>query len=276
MAWIEVHDTLPDHDKVIQVSEELRLDKDAVVGKLIRLWHWTLQNRETGAFTRRDMETIAEVMRFKGKPERLFSALILARLLDDHEDGTYTIHGWYKRVGMLLEKREVIRAQDRERQRKKRDKDRDSNTCVTRDTERNNAVTVPIPYHIDTEDTTATTACAREPADVDNVDNLENVENVTLEQMQTTMERFHAGMLTGLTRDKLTLLSVYELITEYAQFFRGKDGANAKEIVTGLISDFGYDLVRKCIHEVGARAAPNIPGVPAVYIRKTCEHRIGA
>lgn len=158
MAWIELHDTLPDHDKVIAVATALNVDKDLVVGKLVRLWTWALANREDGVFRMRDIATIAEVMRFKGKPQRLVDALVQSRLLDCVDD-TYIIHDWDERVGMLLAKREVTRSQARERQRKKREQ----NGNVTRDnsvTDENvtgechacHAVTVPKPYQKDDDD----------------------------------------------------------------------------------------------------------------------------
>lgn len=121
MSWIELHDTLPDHDKVLQVADALSLDKDMVVGKLVRLWTWALNNREDGRFLERDLSTIAEVMRFKGKPIKLVTALVEARLLDADEKG-YIIHGWAERVGMLLAKREEARAKTRARVRKHRSK----------------------------------------------------------------------------------------------------------------------------------------------------------
>jgi len=106
MAWIELHDTLPDHDKVLDVSEALKMDKDMVVGKLVRLWTWALNNREDGIFKARDIATIAEIMRYKGKPKNLVDALVRARLLDQAGDA-YVIHDWDERVGMLLAKLET-------------------------------------------------------------------------------------------------------------------------------------------------------------------------
>lgn len=128
MAWIELHDTLPDHDKVLDVAEALKMDKDLVVGKLVRLWTWALNNREEGAFKARDIQTIAEVMRYKGKPQKLVGALVEAKLLDKTDSG-YFIHDWDERVGMLLAKREASRSQARDRKRKQREKD----GYVTRD-----------------------------------------------------------------------------------------------------------------------------------------------
>ena len=82
MAWIELPDTLPDHPKVIDLAELLRLDKDAVVGKLVRLWTWALGSREDGRLRSRDMQTLADVMRWKGKAQRLVDALVEVRLRD--------------------------------------------------------------------------------------------------------------------------------------------------------------------------------------------------
>lgn len=158
MAWIEVHDTLPDHPKILDLSGELRLDKDVIVGKLVRWWVWSLANREDGVFTKRDFPTIAEVMRFRGKPERLANALVKFKLLDQEGDA-FIIHDWDEHVAMLLAKREATRAQTRQRVQKFRDKKRngvtvtDGNGDVTRYGNECNAATVP--NHISTTSTTA-------------------------------------------------------------------------------------------------------------------------
>lgn len=167
MAWIELHDTLPDHDKVLSVAETLNLDKDLVVGKLVRLWVWALNNREDGTFKSRDISTIAEIMRFKGKPQKLIEALAAARLLDRIEDTLtgelyYTIHDWDERVGMLLAKRETVRAQTKARVQKHRSKKAASEevthcnalqpSYTMPDVTQCNAATVPKPYQDDDDD----------------------------------------------------------------------------------------------------------------------------
>ena len=108
MAWIELHDTLPDHKQVLAVATALKADKDLIVGKLVRLWVWALNNREDGRFIMQDVATIAEIMRFKGKPQKLITALLDARLLD-YDGCNYMIHDWDERVGMPLAKRETSR-----------------------------------------------------------------------------------------------------------------------------------------------------------------------
>lgn len=149
MAWIELHDTLPDHRKVLAVATALKLDKDLVIGKLVRLWTWALNNRENGHFSAQDVNTIAEIMRYKGKPQRLIDALCDAALLD-YDGSSYVIHDWEEHVGMLLAKRETSRSQARDRKRRQRERQRDisegCHTGVTRDSHACHAVTVPKPY----------------------------------------------------------------------------------------------------------------------------------
>lgn len=150
MAWIELHDTLPDHPKVIDLADLLKLDKDAVVGKLVRLWTWALNSREDGFLRAKDIVTVADVMRFKGKPQRLVEALVEVQLLDQSEGG-YTIHDWDEHVAMLMEKREMKREKDRLRKQRQREKSHAGHADVTRDMDvtchDGHAVTVPKPYH---------------------------------------------------------------------------------------------------------------------------------
>ena len=136
MAWIELHDNLPDHPKVIEAALLLKMDKDLLVGKLVRLWTWALNNREDGTFSPGDYATIAETMRFKGKPSRLVDALLQARLLDELPTGELAIHGWDERVGILIERRNAQREYGRRKNQLYSDmrltkaiKKRDGNVC---------------------------------------------------------------------------------------------------------------------------------------------------
>ena len=120
MAWIEAHDTLPDHPKVLRAARTLRMDSDALVGKLIRLWTWALNNRENGALSDLDATVLHRILNYNGRPEKLLSALLEARLLDTLPEGGYAIHDWDEHTGRLMEQRDRKRAQARERQRRRR------------------------------------------------------------------------------------------------------------------------------------------------------------
>ena len=99
MAWIEAHDELPDHPKTVLYAYELKIDKDAMTGKMLRFWTWALQNRRSGFIPYSDMQTVAERMRWTKKPQRLFDVLCMippgfrGGFLDP-VDGGYVIHDW--------------------------------------------------------------------------------------------------------------------------------------------------------------------------------------
>ena len=173
MAWIELHDTLPDHPKVIDLADLLRLDKDAVVGKLVRLWTWALNSREDGFLRAKDIATVADVMRFKGKPQRLIEALVKVQLLDQAEDG-YTIHDWDEHVAMLMDRREEKRKQTADRVKRFRERKKQAGVTPcnalqeryeTPESNACNARTVPnrtIPNDIDIMTDTISVSPARE------------------------------------------------------------------------------------------------------------------
>lgn len=143
MAWIEAHDTLPDHPKVLRAAKMLRLDSDALVGKLLRLWTWALSNREDGILSDLDAGVLHRIMNYGGKADKLLAALTEVRLLDALPDGRYAIHDWDEHVAMLMEQRDRKRTQARERQRRRRaagaapearEEDAPCHAPVTRDT----------------------------------------------------------------------------------------------------------------------------------------------
>lgn len=115
MAWIEVHDTLPDHPKVLRAAKTLKLDSDALVGKLVRLWVWALGNREDGVLNDLDADRLDVIMQYRGKASALLEALVANRLLDALPGEHYMIHDWDEHVMMLRDKREEKRKQNAER-----------------------------------------------------------------------------------------------------------------------------------------------------------------
>jgi hypothetical protein len=47
-AWIKIEDTTPDKPEVWAMAEQLGIDADAVVGKLVRIWIWADQQTVNG------------------------------------------------------------------------------------------------------------------------------------------------------------------------------------------------------------------------------------
>lgn len=191
MAWIEVHDTLPDHPKVLRAAKALKLDSDALVGKLVRLWVWALGNREDGVLNDLDADRLDVIMQYKGKASALLEALVTNRLLDALPDEHYMIHDWDEHVMMLRDKREEKRKQNAERVKryrnaKKRMESENCNADVTHECNADvthyngvtcnasNARTVPNRTIDDLNDDPTTLAvCARETAPLP-VDNFED------------------------------------------------------------------------------------------------------
>lgn len=191
MAWIDVHDTLPDHPKVLRAAKTLKLDSDALVGKLVRLWVWALGNREDGMLNDLDADRLDVIMQYKGKSSALLEALVANRLLDALPDEHYMIHDWDEHVMMLRDKREEKRKQNAERVKryrnaKKRMESENCNADVTHECNADvmryngvtcnasNARTVPNRTIDDLNDDPTTLAvCARETAPLP-VDNFED------------------------------------------------------------------------------------------------------
>lgn len=169
MAWIEVHTNLPDHPKVLRAAKALKLDSDALVGKLIRLWTWALENREDGIINDLDVDRLFRLMNFDGDNHRLLDVMVEQGLLDDLGDGSYSIHDWMEHVEMLMDKREKRRKQTADRVKRYRERqkqqtavdvtqnsvtcnalhERYSNADVTQKSNACNARTVPnrtVPY----------------------------------------------------------------------------------------------------------------------------------
>lgn len=199
MAWIEVHDTLPDHPKVLRAAKALKLDSDALVGKLVRLWVWTLGNREDGVLNDLDADRLDVIMQYKGKASALLEALVVNRLLDALPDEHYMIHDWDEHVMMLRDKREEKRKQNAERVKryrnaKKRMESENCNADVMHECNADvthyngvtcnasNARTVPNRTIDDLNDDPTTLAvCARETAPLP-VDNFEDQVRETISE----------------------------------------------------------------------------------------------
>lgn len=147
MAWIEVHTNLPDHPKVLRAAKALRIDSDALVGKLIRLWTWALENREDGLLDDLDADKLYRLMNYDGDNSELIAVLVRYGLLDEQENGCYSIHDWIEHVEMLMDKREKRRKQTADRVKRFREKQKQQAECLSNDNcnalqERYSSVTV--------------------------------------------------------------------------------------------------------------------------------------
>lgn len=111
ITWFAVDCNLYTHPKLMQLAAALKIDADAAAGKLGRLWAWAKQaGNETGDISWMPESEIADIMRWKKKPDALIASLIQCGFLDRTGSGL-RIHGWEELNGKLQSKKRA----DRER-----------------------------------------------------------------------------------------------------------------------------------------------------------------
>ncbi|HBL84285.1 MAG: hypothetical protein A2Y17_07480 [Clostridiales bacterium GWF2_38_85] len=114
MAWIELHQTLPQNKKILRLMSLLRIDSPQAVGHLCMLWLWALDNAQDGDLSQFLNSELAFVSGWRKKPDDFVNSLISAGFLEEDKK----IHDWYDYAGKLIDKRKS----DAERKRASRDK----------------------------------------------------------------------------------------------------------------------------------------------------------
>lgn len=115
MAWIESHQTLQRHPKVIGLAAKARLSKAAVIGHLHMLWWWAMDYAPTGDLSQFDPSLVAAAAEWDGDSDNWMTLLKEFRWVD--QDGH--LHNWEQYAGRLLE----IRKKDRKRKSERRAED---------------------------------------------------------------------------------------------------------------------------------------------------------
>lgn len=105
--WLEVHQSLQRHPKLLRLSAKLRIHKAQSAGHLLFLWLWTLDYAPTGDLSAFGPAEISAAAECSFDAELFVQALRETGWID--EDGK--LHDWHEYAGKLLDKREA----DRER-----------------------------------------------------------------------------------------------------------------------------------------------------------------
>jgi DnaD/phage-associated family protein len=121
MAWIEVHQTLSKHRKVIKAvgclsvdrattdgrpADRPTVDRHKFIGHLLELWWWALDNVPSDGFMGHISNAeIAIAAEWDGDPDLFAKTLIEVGFIDENPQGRW-LHDWYDYAGKLLEKRE--------------------------------------------------------------------------------------------------------------------------------------------------------------------------
>lgn len=110
MAWIELHQTLPRHPKLIRLAAKLRIPRAQAAGHLTFLWLWTLDYAPTGDLSAFGPAEISAAADFSGDPEAFAAALRETEWMD--RDGH--VHDWEEYAGRLVSARERNKARMRD------------------------------------------------------------------------------------------------------------------------------------------------------------------
>lgn len=119
MTWIELHDTVIDHPKVLDASDALGISNITLVGHLAAMWTWAIDSAPGGGSL--SARAIASGARWAGDKDVFAEALVAVRLLERDGD-RYRIHDWDEYTSKLTDKRELRRASNREAQRRRRER----------------------------------------------------------------------------------------------------------------------------------------------------------
>ena len=110
--WIEIHQSLPTHRKIVSAGHLLNVPRMSLIGHMVCLWTWALDNAESGNLTGLSPEVIALGAQWVGDPDAFVNALIQVGFLDQTQN-QLRIHDWNDYAGRLIARRIA----DRERKR---------------------------------------------------------------------------------------------------------------------------------------------------------------
>ena len=164
--WIQVEDTIRDHDKIFNLSDTLGISDAHAIGLMVCLWVWASSNAPDGDLTNFPPRAIAAAAKWDKtgakSAGRFYDALLEARLLERLEDGRIVIRNWDKHASLIMDyidqQREKTNARvKRYRERKKSKKAApESSESVTRNVSQSqdcnvsvtlqNGDVTPIPY----------------------------------------------------------------------------------------------------------------------------------
>lgn len=165
--WIQVEDTIREHDKIFNLSDELGIPDAYAIGLMVCLWTWASSNAPDGDLSNFPPRAIASAAKWDKTgakaSARFYDALFKVKFLEKLEDGRIVIRNWEKYAALIMDYAEQQREKTRERVKRYRDrkkKQKSASTepektpcnvsqtekCNVTDTLQNDDVT-PIPNH---------------------------------------------------------------------------------------------------------------------------------
>jgi hypothetical protein len=98
MAWIESHQDLEEHPKILWLCNKTGWNLDEAIGKLHRLWWWSLKYAEDGDLNKYEPSQYLVRLNSKLNPQELYEALQEANFIEKNG----LIHDWLDYAGRYL------------------------------------------------------------------------------------------------------------------------------------------------------------------------------
>lgn len=65
MAWIEAHQELSNHRKIIRLKNLLKIPKTEAIGTIMMLWWWSVDNAPSGDLSNITADELAEIVDYR-------------------------------------------------------------------------------------------------------------------------------------------------------------------------------------------------------------------
>lgn len=114
MAWIEVHQSLLTHRKTLALADALDIPPVYVLGHVVSLWLWSLDNAPDGDLSGLSPRILALAAQWPGDPKLFRQAMVTVGFIDDSDERS-DLHDWLDYAGRLAERREKERERSRDR-----------------------------------------------------------------------------------------------------------------------------------------------------------------
>lgn len=124
MSWIESHQSLLQHRKLVKAARLLKCDKYKLIGHLHALWWWGLDNaNDDGLLEAVELTDLAVAAEWNGRAdaEQFGLVLIESGFVDaDADQRRFWLHDWWDYAGKLNTQRELRRESNRAAQKRYR------------------------------------------------------------------------------------------------------------------------------------------------------------
>jgi hypothetical protein len=114
MAWLQVHQSLRNHRKILEAAHRLDVPQARMIGHMVILWLWAIDNSPHGDLSGLTPAVLAFAADWPGDAQAFVAALVEVGFLDQ-EGETLFIHDWADYTGRLIARREMRTVTQRER-----------------------------------------------------------------------------------------------------------------------------------------------------------------